>query len=234
MIVCIIQARMGSERLPGKILKELCGKPILFHVVNRLRAVEGIDKVVVATTVSEKDNVVVDYCNKLGVDCYRGSEADVLERYHGAAQKYNADIIIRATCDNPLVDINGASKLIEHFVKSGLTYGYMSDYPLGGAVEIFTRVELEEASKNATTQREHEHVTPYMQNDGKEKDFVSCDKQLHHLRFTVDTPEDYKFMSEIYNNLYTKNELFSTEDVLKLLEEKPELLLINKDIIQRS
>lgn len=240
----IIQARMGSTRLPGKVMKLLCGKTVLAHVITRVKACPLVDEIIVATTTAAADDAIAQEAEKIGVRCFRGSEDDVLERYYLAAQKYDADVIVRVTSDCPLFDPEVLENLLDYFdmmVDAGLSIDYLSNtvnrsYPIGLDAEVFTFNTLEIAYHNAEQPYEREHVTPYVyqhpqifalhsQNHGED---------LSHHRWTLDTPEDFQFIEAVYRALYQPGRLFTMDDILELLEEKPGLTQINAHIRQKQ
>jgi spore coat polysaccharide biosynthesis protein SpsF len=242
--VAIIQARMRSQRLPAKVMLDLCGRTILAHVVSRVQACKAVDQVVVATTENEIEKAIVAEATSLGVEVCRGSENDVLGRYYKAAKKFNAEIIIRVTSDCPLFDPELLSLMLSEFESmalSGFKRVYFSNsrirtYPRGLDAEVFNMPALELANKEAKLGFEREHVTPYMfQHPDKFLlyDFRG-DEDLSKYRWTLDTPEDFKFFEAIYSELYKEGEIISTEDVLGLLSRRPELCKLNEHIRQKQ
>ncbi len=237
--VVIIQARMGSTRLPGKIMLPLCGKTVLEHDINRVSAATRMDDIVVATTTKPADDVVAEEALRLGVKVFRGSEDDVLSRYYLAAKAHDAETIIRITSDCPLYDPQLLDEMIGTFQQSRCDYlsnCLVRSYPRGLDTEIFTFAALEKAYNEATEQVQKEHVTPYI-NQRPElfliEDYVA-DTNHADLRWTLDTQEDFDFITAIYNALYPANPLFTTNDILQLLEEKPALKTINAHIEQKK
>ncbi|MCD4760805.1 glycosyltransferase family protein [bacterium] len=240
-IVAIVQARMGSTRLPGKVMMDICGKPVLMHVIDRLKVCKLLDKIVIATTTCIKENIIFDavknYDEYLGL--FRGSEENVLERYYFAAKKFDADIVLRVTSDDPLIDSSIIDDLIRTFLMSNSDYVSNSlnkTYPLGLDAEVFSYNALEKAYYNANHVYELEHVTPYIiENPDKFKLLnVANDIDLSYLRWTMDTKEDFKFIDSVYKRIYPKKQLFSMDDVLELLDREPELIDINKHIKQKK
>jgi len=241
----IIQARMGSTRLPGKIMKEICGKTILEHDVIRISQAKNIDNIIIATTIEKQDDVIENEAIRLGVKCFRGSESDVLSRYYLAAKEHEANIVVRITSDCPLYDGTLLQEMVEKFKNSECDY--LSNciertYPRGLDTEIFSFSALERAHKEAKEEHEREHVTPYINGNSnsnnnadkfKLEDFVG-DEDNSNLRWTLDTEEDLEFIEAIYGNLYEDNKLFTTSDILNLLNEKPELVEINAHIEQKK
>lgn len=240
--VAIVQARMASTRLPGKVLKIVKRKPLLEHLIDRLRFSKHIDKIVIATSVSKKDDAIEKLGKKLGVECFRGSENDVLDRYYQAAVEYDADVIVRITADCPVIDPVIVDKMINSYKKRLSEYDYFSNvfpkrtYPRGLDVEMFTFDALKEAWKNAVKKPDREHVTPYIyMHPEKFRIFNYKDKRDFSMyRWTVDTSEDLKLIREIYNALYRKGKLFKYDEILSMIKGKPELIKINETVKQKE
>ena len=234
-IVAIVQARMSSTRLPGKILMNIEGKPVIWHIIERLKNAKNIDEIVLATTFEKADDPVEKFAKKNKISYFRGSETDVLDRFYKAAIKYKATIVVRITGDCPLTDPEVTDSIIETFMKED--YDYVSNtleptYPDGLDVEVFSFKALEKAWKEAKLQSEREHVTPYVWKN-KKKFNVFCIKtnsDLSYLRLTLDNKEDFELISAIYSELYSKKKLFLLKDILALFKEKPELTEINSHI----
>lgn len=230
MIVCIIQARTGSTRLPRKVLKQILGKPMLSLQLERVKKSKLIDLVIVATTTKKEDDSIVVLTKDMGVDCFRGSEDDVLDRYYHAAKKGGADIVIRLMADCPLSDPGVIDETIEYFLKNKNKIDYTSkpiNYPEGLDVEIFSFEALEHAWKEAVLPSEREHVTPYIYNHPEIFDIQilkGCKDDLSMMHWSVDTLEDFKFVTKIFEKLYPLNHLFSKDDILCMLRDSPELL----------
>ncbi len=238
-VVAIIQARVGSTRLPNKVLKALFGKPILWHVWNRLKEAKNIDDVVIATTTLGDDNAIEAFCLDNNILFFRGSSDDVLSRYYEAAKKYSAEIIVRITADCPVIDPRVVDKVVESFLSNNCDY--MSNcivrtFPRGFDTEVFTFSALENAFLNASEQYEREHVTPFIYSH---RDIFSIgsyeqSKDYSFHRWTVDTPEDFRLIEEIYNSLYPERKIFLFDDILNLFAKRPELYEINRDIEQKK
>ncbi|NLX01599.1 MAG: NTP transferase domain-containing protein, partial [Syntrophomonadaceae bacterium] len=165
--VIIDQARMTSTRLPGKVMKEVLGKPLLEYQIERLKRTNEADELVIATTTNNTDQPIVEICKRLGVAYYRGSEEDVLSRYYEAATKFGADVVVRVTSDCPLIDPTVVDKVIKHYKDNWDKYDYVSNtltrtYPRGMDTEVFSYKVLQEVYYNAQEQPEREHVTPYI------------------------------------------------------------------------
>ena len=235
----ILQARMGSTRLPGKTLKTICDKSILEHVIERLKHSKTVDEIIVATTTSNSDDNIETVCIENGVKCFRGSENDVLSRYYHAAKENDVELVIRITADCPLIDPTIIDKLVNVYRKNG--YDYISNvhpptYPDGLDVEVFSFSALEEAFNEANLLSEREHVTPYIwknKNKFKMKNIIN-DVDLSEYRWTVDREEDFLFIQKIYEHLYKKCNVFSTDDVLNLLNNHPKWLDINKNEVRNE
>lgn len=239
MNLAIIQARAGSSRLPGKVLKEVQGKTLLEHMIERVRAFKKAHKVIVATTQNPKDDAVADIANQLKTDYYRGSEENVLSRFYDAAKKFKATNIIRITADCPLIDPVIADKMFDHFLKDQLDYlsnTLKPTFPDGLDVEIFTFGALETAFQNAVKPSEREHVTPYIWGNPQifRLGHFSNPEDLSHLRWTVDTETDLEFIREIYKQLYQPGRLFLMGDILQLLAKDPALAKINEGQIRNA
>jgi spore coat polysaccharide biosynthesis protein SpsF len=234
-VVAIIQARTGSTRLPNKIFCNLSGHSLLYHVVDRLRPSKEINKIVIATTTSPKDNSVEEWSRNNLVDCFRGSEENVLKRYYEAAKKFKADIIIRVTADDPFKDFRIIDKAIKILKKNEFDFicnNSPVSFPEGLDIEVLTMNALSKSFYNSTSSFEQEHVTQYIhQNKLLFKIFnIKNDKDLSHYRWTIDTNEDYLFVKEVYKNLYNQKSIFLTEDIYKLLVANPVLLKINSEV----
>lgn len=243
-VVAIIQARMGSSRLPGKVMKTLGGDTVLAQVVKRVRNCSLLDEIVVATTDGADDIAIVAEAERLGLASFRGSADDVLARYCGAAQMADADVVVRVTSDCPVFDGFLLQEMLAEFTarrESSQPCDYLSNslertYPRGLDAEIFSRAALDEAGARATERYEREHVTPYIYHHPEK--FRLCHfkagKDLSELRWTLDTPEDYRFLAEVFARLGRGGTLFGTTQVLALLDAHPELVEINRQIRQKE
>ncbi len=238
-IVAIIQARMGSTRLPGKVLKDLGGETVLARVVNRTRRATSLDDVVVATSVLPADDAIFLECERLKVACFRGDEADVLDRYYRAAQKFEADAIVRITADCPLID----PELIDEHVRRLLTRWTEVDFvtnvakptfPLGLAVEAMPADVLARMKRMSQTYVLKEHVTTlaYVEPDWFRIDHILYPDDLSHLRWTVDTLEDLKLVRLIFQHF--GDDHFLWKEVLPVLEQHPSWSEINRAIPQKT
>lgn len=232
-VVAVIQARMGSTRLPGKVLEPILDKPMLYHVVERVRRAHRVEDVIVATSDQAQDEPIRSACKKYGFSCFAGSESDVLDRFYQAALQKGATTVVRITADCPLLDPSVIDATIEEYLRSKADYCsniQKYTYPEGLDTEVFTFEALERAWKEAKKPSEREHVTPYLRFSGKFRiaDVQSkTDLSAKNFHWSVDTPSDLKFVREIFKALSHKAD-FGLEDILSLLAHKPELTLINK------
>ena len=239
-IVAIIQARMGSQRLPGKVLLDLIGKPMLFHEIERIRRSKRIEIIVVATTNSKKDDLIVDLCHDEGWNYFRGNEVDVLDRYYQTAKKFHADAVVRLTSDCPLIEPTIIDCVIDRYINNLRDIDYVCNFlpyrtfPRGLDTEIINFNALEKTWREDNNPLYREHVTQYILRNPKKFIIKSVrnKKDLSKFRWTVDTTEDFQLINKIYS--YFGNNQFSWYDVLTLLNERPELLLINQNISQKE
>ncbi len=238
--VVIVQARLGSTRLPSKVLKDLSGKPVLYHVLERIKKTKLVDNIVIATTDLDSDEPLIEYLRENKIDYYRGSSEDVLSRYYESALQYKADIIIRITSDCPLIDPIVIDEIINIYLENN-NYDYVSNtlmrsFPRGLDVELFTFDSLKKSFLKAEQKWEREHVTPYIYTNRdlfNVYNFANKTDQSF-FRWTLDTPEDYQLIKEIYDSLYNEGKIFTTEEVISLFRNRPELIDINKHIEQKK
>jgi spore coat polysaccharide biosynthesis protein SpsF len=236
--VVIIQARMTSTRLPGKILKEVGGKPMLSQQLKRLRRCELVDEIVIATTVNKSDDAVEELAKSENVGCFRGDEQDVLSRYIGAALQSRADIIIRSTADCPLIDAKVTDKVIRDLIENSDKCDYVSNaekrtYPRGLDVEAFFADTLFRMNRLGKSDMAREHVTSYLRGERPDLFLVRhiCDDiDNSDLRLTVDNAEDLELIHRLYDELDLSNAEVSYREIIKYLRENPELIEINKGL----
>ncbi len=243
-IGAIIQARISSTRVPGKILKELpygSGITVLEQVVNRLKKSKKLNDIIIATTTEKIDDEITTIAKKEKVIFFRGSKENVLSRYYFAAKENDIDIIVRITSDCPCIDTAITDLTIDDHINKMADYttnSLVRTYPHGLDVEVFNFNALEKAHKDATKDYEKEHVTPCInRNPQKFKiNIVKAPKELYapDLRVTLDTEEDYALLCAVFDYLYPKNKYFNAYDIVNLFNEKPWLKLINKKIIQKK
>lgn len=237
-VVTIVQARMGSSRLPGKVLMDLGGETVLARVVHRARRASLVNQTVVATTTLAKDDAVVEECKHLGVQSFRGSEGNVLDRYYQAALHYFADVIVRVTADNPLVDPDLIDDVVEVLIDSGADYANNRSprtYPYGLDVEAFKFLALQKAVEETQHDYEREHVTPYFY---EHPTLFQCTSvkgtfDCSHYRWTLDTPADLKLIRKIYGRLDNRDD-FSWQEALAVVQNGPRLANINSHVIQKT
>lgn len=235
----IVQARMTSTRLPGKILLPLGGQPMLVRLIARLRRVHRADALVIATTTNTADDPVAALCQRLGVACHRGSEHDVLSRYADAARLHQADTVVRITSDCPLIDPELIDRLIEDFAQGSCDYVsnmLPPTWPYGMAVEVFSAQALQEAHAQASQDSEREHVTPFIYRNPERYRLrnVACLQNLSHHRWTVDTPEDYELVNLLFGAAYLVNPEFRLGDLLAEMQRHPEWIRINQHVQQKQ
>ncbi|HWR45771.1 glycosyltransferase family protein [Sporomusa sp.] len=238
----IIQARMGSTRLSGKILKTLMGKTVLQHVIERVQQANSIDEIVIATTTLGQDDAVANEAVKCGVKYFRGSEDDVLARYYLAAKDNNVDIVVRITSDCPLIDPLVTDEIVDFF-KAKKVYDIVTNagsdlskrtYPRGLDTEVFSFTILEKAFMQADEQYHREHVTPYIYENGSMIYFYRNAADYSRYRWTLDTEEDFTLIEEVYRHFYKGKHDFYLQDIISLFEENPDLIKINAHIEQKK
>lgn len=237
-VLAIIQARVGSTRLPGKVLLKIQDKTILQHVVDRVSMSHLVDEVIVATTIHRKDLPIVKLCSSKGIRIFCGSEEDVLDRYYQAAKLIKPKSILRITADCPVIDSEIIDQVIKKHLETGADYTGNTvgaeTFPDGQDAEVFKYNALKSAWKNSELSSEREHVTQYIKKheDQFKVEGLVSKEDLSAYRWTVDDPEDFELIKQIYDNLYVKNKYFKMCDILKLMKEKPELMEINNHIIR--
>ena len=242
--VAIIQARMGSTRLPGKVLKPILGRPMLWHIVQRLRWVPGVVEVVVATSDQPSDEPIRRFCHEHDIAVFAGSENDVLDRFHQAAVQYAGDPLIRISGDCPFVDSEVAGRLLELYktgdydhvgVATGAGAIFLDGgrFPDGLDAECFSFATLERAWREATEPSDREHVTPYIWRvPGRFRlGVLESEKDYSHLRWTVDNQTDFQLVSQVYEALYRGDKPFLMADILRYLASHPELAAINESFV---
>ena len=233
----IVQARMGSSRFPGKVMKEIFGKPILRHLTDRLEQSKEADRIIIATTESEQDRAIVKFAERNGIDYFAGDEQDVLDRYYKAAKHFELEHIVRVTGDCPLIDPEVVDKVIGAYRSEKGKACYVSNvhpptYPDGLDTEVFSFDVLEAAWKEAKEKYQREHVTPFMWEQAERfvKVNVVNEEDFSYLRWTMDEEIDFNFIERIFEEIYPKKKHFLMNDIINLLREKPELIKINNSI----
>lgn len=237
-IVTIIQARLGSSRLPGKVLLPLAGEPLLLRMYERVCYSGNAGEIVIAITDDENDNKLLKLCEQNDIKVFRGSTFDLLDRHYQAAKKFNADAIVKIPSDCPLIDPEIIDKVILYYIGNKEKYDFVSNlhppsYPDGNDVEIMSFKTLETAWKEARKDFEREHTTPYIWENPEKFRIgnVSWETGLNYSmthRFTIDYIEDYEFIKKVYEELHYKNARFGLNEILTLLEKHPEIKKINE------
>lgn len=237
-IIAIIQARSGSARLPGKVLEDLAGEPMLACVVNRTCRAKTLGDVIVATTTLPADDAIARLCQERGWPYFRGSDEDVLDRYYQAALAHNPDAIVRITADCPLIDPDIIDVAVNEYLSCHPEVKYVSNtltrtFPRGLDVEVMSFNALRTAWQGDNNPAWREHVTQYIRHHPEKfKSFnIANDVDYSYMRWTVDTPEDLAFVRHIYN--YFEDDTFSWRDVIHLLEMHPEWMEINRHVQQK-
>lgn len=232
MILAILQARVSSTRLPGKVLKPILGTPMILLEIERIKRSKLIDRLVVATSTDKTDDSLETLCNEENIPCFRGKLDDVLDRFYQTALENKPEHIVRLTGDCPLIDPSIIDQTVSFYIKNNFDYAGNAvepTFPDGLDVEVFSFSCLKQAWEEATLLSEREHVTPFIHNNperfriGHFKNSID----ISHLRWTVDELLDFELINKIYRALYTDNPMFSTNDVLNLLKKYPELEYYN-------
>ncbi|SHI40843.1 spore coat polysaccharide biosynthesis protein SpsF [Clostridium cavendishii DSM 21758] len=240
MNIAIIQAHMGSTRLPGKIMKKMCDKEVLVHVYERCKRSKKLDKIIIATSTNKENDEIETLCEKYNIECFRGSEDDVLDRYYKCAKKYNPKIIVRITSDCPLLEPKLIDYWVENLEKDELEFvEEEKEIFIGFGLDIFTMEALEKLKKKSTEAKQKEHVIGYYlehKNEFTNKKYPLKDN-LNYLyrpyRLTLDTSEDYELIKKIYEKFY-KHGFVNLEEVIKYIDKDETLLNINKNIKQKK
>jgi spore coat polysaccharide biosynthesis protein SpsF len=237
-IVTVIQSRMASTRLPGKVMMPLACKPLLYRMHERVAASKLSGEIIIAATEEETDVPIIQLCEENNLNYYRGHSTDLLERHYKAAKKFNADVVVKIPSDCPLIDPNIIDKVIKYFIENFPKYDFVSNlhpatYPDGNDIEVMTMKSFEDARQNAKLPLEREHTTPYFWENpdkfriGNVTWETGLDFSMTH-RFTIDYKEDYEFIKTVYDELYSENNMFILDDILNLLDDKPEIKRINE------
>ena len=239
MIAAIIQARLGSSRLPNKVIKPILGRPMIWHILNRISNSKRLEKIIVAIPDSDKDTELEEILKKNGSLYFCGNDQDVLDRYYQCAKEFNVDIIVRLCADDAFCDPAVIDKSISLFLAKSPDIDCVassvgtSTYPEGMEVEVFSFSCLEQMWKGAKKKSEREHVTPFIFNNKSEFNIAampSLNEDLSHMRWSVDYDIDYRFVTQVYNNLYHKKNIFLMNDILELLNKKRSLSKMNNHI----
>ncbi len=237
----IIEARMTSTRLPGKVLLPILGRPTLELLVERLRRSRRIDQVIVATTVNRTDDAIEAAARRVGAGCFRGSEHDVLDRVLKAAKAHGTELIVEVTGDCPLIDPETVDRVVDAFLQGDCDYAsnvLKRTYPRGLDVQAFPTAVLDEVARLTSDPVDHEHVSLYIYSHPEKFRLRSVESGLPEkflpLRLTVDTPEDFALIRAVYEALYPANPAFGLREVLELLERRPELAQLNQHVEQKK
>lgn len=233
-MLVVVQARVGSSRLPGKVLLPVAGAPLLARMLERVRAAHTPFQLVVATTTAAEDDPIVDLCERVDVPCFRGHEADLLDRHLQAARAFHADVVVKIPSDCPLIDPAAIDRVLSAF---GHELDYLSNlhpasWPDGHDVEVIARDALERAHREATKPHEREHTTPYLWDRpgrfrvGNVRWETGRDLSMTH-RMTIDYPEDYAFVRAAYDALWSPSRCFSLAETLAFLDEHPDVFALN-------
>jgi spore coat polysaccharide biosynthesis protein SpsF len=243
-IVTIVQARMGSSRLHGKVMLKSAGKPMLLHIIERISATKYRGEIVIATSSLKEDDIIADLCIQNNINYFRGSHYNLLERHFNAAVYYEADAVVKIPSDCPLIDPDVIDKVIFAYIQFKNQFDYISNlhpptFPDGNDVEIFSFNSLYKAYKLAYKHYEIEHTTPYIWTRPsvfKIANIAMPDglDYSNKYRFVLDYYEDYKLINEIFENLYRKNRIFKMNDILNFVNQNPDLLKINRHLIGNS
>lgn len=240
-VTAIIQARMGSTRLPGKSLMDLAGKPVIHHLVDRARAARSIDRVVVATTTAASDDPLAAFLAGLGVDVFRGSETDVLDRYAGAARRFGGDLVVRLTGDDPLKDPAVIDQVVGRLLAEPARWDYVSNtirptFPEGQDTEAFPAARLFEAAAEAADPYEREHVTPFFYRHPERFRVlnVTHEPDLSFHRWTLDTEADLAFFRTVLAELDGADRMVAMPEVLALIARRPDIAEINRQVARSA
>lgn len=240
-IIATIEARMTSSRLPGKVLLQAAGKPMLGYLVNRLRAVPSLDGIVLATTVNATDDALEEFSNQVGIGCYRGSEDDVMARVIGAAESADAGVIVEITGDCPIIDPQIVEQTIRMFEAHQADYvsnAHIRSYPDGMDTQVFRLATLQRSAILTDDALDHEHVTLHIRNHPEIFSHVHlvAPPEIHwpELGLTLDEPKDYELLKKIIEHFEPTNTLFSCLDVVRLLRQKPDWVAINLAVVRKG
>ena len=239
----IVEARLGSSRFPGKVLKKIGNKTALEVMIERLKYIPGIDDIIIATTKNKEDIKIIQIAKKNKVKFYRGSKKDVLKRVLMAAKKFRTEIIVEITGDNPLIDYKISSKVIKFFLRNIKKYDYVSNdlalylennstvFPLGFSTKVFSTKLLQKVDRIAKHPLDREHVVNYIVKNFKKYKIFNVDLpkflKKQNFRLTMDYKEDYEVIKKVYYNLYPKNKKFASKDIINYFKNNPKVKLLN-------
>lgn len=237
-IVAIIQARSGSTRLQNKIFADICGKPLIFHVVDRLKHSKRLNDIIIATTENANDNSICDWALANNIKCFRGDEHNVLNRYYETAVHYGINNIVRITADDPFKDPLLLDDMIDYYFRNDadlLTNNAPPTFPEGMDMEIFSFNALEKAEKNVQSDFQKEHVTQYFYQNKNQFSIENYSQSIDRsfLRWTIDTQEDLDMVRMVYKELYKPSELFISQAIYTLIDKYPFFAKMNQ-LVPRS
>lgn len=238
-VVIVVQARMSSSRLPGKVMMPILGQSLLSRMIERIRMIKHSSEIVVATSQESSDDIIAGEAERIGVACYRGSLNNLLDRHYQVGKQFGAGIVLKIPSDCPLIDPRIIDEVLDFYFANRLDYDYVSNlhpatFPDGNDVEIMTMACLERTWREAEKQLELEHTTPYIwENPEKFRIGNVCwssgkDYSMSH-RFTIDYEADYQFIKRVFEELYPNKPDFSCQDILSILEEKPDVYNLNAE-----
>tara|TARA_B110000438_G_scaffold276858_1_gene298981 strand:- start:1564 stop:2331 length:768 start_codon:yes stop_codon:yes gene_type:complete len=233
LITAIIAARVGSSRLPNKVLLDILGKTALERMIERVKNAKTIDKIIVATSTNKKDDSIEKICNQINIECIRGSEEDLLSRYQLVVEKIKPDIIVKMGADSILIDPLTIDKVVNIFLTRKYNYvsnyGIPKTYPEGCTLDVYTSKTLTEAFLEAKKPSEREHINPFIWNNPKRYTSyrVDYERDLSNYRLSLDYKEDYIVIKAIFEALFSKNLFFTLEEIITWLDKNPEIFKIN-------
>lgn len=235
-IVVLLQVRMKSTRLPRKVLCMIEDKPLIEHVIERVKRAKIPDEILICTSTHPDDQVLVEIAGKNKIGWFAGSEEDVLNRFIQAAEKRGADVVVRTSGENPLIDPLYLDRAVQEHLELGVEYTSVKGFPSGAKVEVIDVQALKKAHKLADNPEQSEYMTLYFKEDFFKVHFIEAEEGLKrtHYRLTVDTPEDLELMREIYKALYKPGEIIPLKEVIYFLDNHPELVEINSHIIPKK
>jgi len=240
VILCIIQVRMSSSRLPGKALLPVLGRPLLSWVIKRVKLARTLDRIVVATTFEADDDAIVGLCDQEAAECFRGSKDDVVARFYQCAAPYSPLGVLRITADCPLIDPGIIDMVVSRFLSTGGSLDLVSNdgdsYPDGLDAGIYSLRALEKIYREATLRSDREHITPYIWNHPElfSVEVIPCSENLSRFRLTVDYEEDLQLVREVYAALYPSNPSFTWRDVIDFLIRRPEVYKLNSHYVRNE
>ena len=228
-VAVLLQVRMKSTRLPRKAMLTIEDKSLMEHVIDRLKAAKTTYDIIICTSTHQDDRILLELAERTGIKGFAGNEEDVLDRFIQAANREKADVIIRVTGERPLVSLVHLDRMVEHHIKTNTDYTATKQLPAGVAVEVISTSALEKAYQLADNPELSEYMTLYFREDFFRTEIIEVEESLRrpYYRLTVDTPEDLELVREVYRRLYKPDKIIALEEVVRLLDENPELPRIN-------